>query len=116
MSASTAATAETGAPPDTAAPVPRRWWALVALVLSVLVLGFDGTILNVALPDLAVQLHADTGQLQWIVDAYLVVFAAAMLPAGLLGDRFGRRRMPITGLVLFGAASPRPRTAPSCTA
>ena len=103
MSASTAAA--THAPPDPSTPVPRRWWALGAVCLSVLVLGFDGTILNVALPDLAVQLHADTGQLQWIVDAYLVVFAAAMLPAGLLGDRFGRRRMLIAGLVLFGAAS-----------
>jgi EmrB/QacA subfamily drug resistance transporter len=89
-------------PPTT---VPRRWWALAAVCLSVLVLGFDSTILNVALPDLAVQLHANTGQLQWIVDAYLVVFAAAMLPAGLLGDRFGRRKMLISGLVLFGAAS-----------
>ena len=90
------------APPAT---VPRRWWALGAICLSVLVLGFDSTILNVALPDLAVQLHANTGQLQWIVDAYLVVFAAAMLPAGLLGDRFGRRKMLIGGLVLFGVAS-----------
>ncbi|MEY9841981.1 MFS transporter [Streptacidiphilus sp. EB103A] len=89
-------------PPTT---VPRRWWALAAICLSVLVLGFDSTILNVALPDMAVQLHANTGQLQWIVDAYLVVFAAAMLPAGLLGDRFGRRKMLISGLVLFGAAS-----------
>ena len=99
------AAAATHAPPDPAAPVPRRWWALAAICLSVLALGFDGTVLNVALPDLAVQLPADTGQLQWIVDAYLVVFAAAMLPAGLLGDRFGRRRMLISGLVLFGAAS-----------
>jgi EmrB/QacA subfamily drug resistance transporter len=86
-------------------PVHRRWWALGAICLSVLVLGFDGTILNVALPDMAVQLHAGTSQLQWIVDAYLVVFAAAMLPAGLLGDRFGRRRLLIAGLTLFAAAS-----------
>jgi hypothetical protein len=50
-------------------PVHRRWWALGAICLSVLVLGFDGTILNVALPDMAVQLHAGTSQLQWIVDA-----------------------------------------------
>jgi EmrB/QacA subfamily drug resistance transporter len=90
---------------DAPAPVPRRWWALAAVCLSVLVLGFDSTILNVALPTMAVQLHAGTGQLQWIVDAYLVVFAAAMLPAGLLGDRFGRRRLLIAGLTLFGAAS-----------
>ncbi|MEY9936128.1 MFS transporter [Streptacidiphilus sp. MAP5-3] len=102
---STHATVSTTAPPDSPPVDRRRWWALAAICLSVLVLGFDGTILNVALPDLAVQLHATTDQLQWIVDAYLVVFAAAMLPAGLLGDRFGRRRLLVGGLVLFGAAS-----------
>ncbi|WNZ08984.1 MFS transporter [Streptomyces sp. 11x1] len=82
-------------------PSPRRWWALGALVASMLVLGFDMTILNVALPTMAEQLGADTGELQWIVDAYIVVFAALMLPAGLLGDRFGRRRMLIVGLGVF---------------
>ncbi|MER5600708.1 MFS transporter [Streptomyces sp. NPDC002265] len=83
----------------------RRWWALGALVASMLVLGFDMTILNVALPTMADQLGATTGQLQWMADAYIVVFAALMLPAGLLGDRFGRRRMLITGLVIFLAGS-----------
>ncbi|MBC3842728.1 MFS transporter [Streptacidiphilus sp. 4-A2] len=92
-------------PADEQPTVSHRWWALGAICLSVLVLGFDGTILNVALPDMAVQLSAGTSQLQWIVDAYLVVFAAAMLPAGLLGDRFGRRRLLIAGLTLFAAAS-----------
>ncbi|MFF1694144.1 MFS transporter [Streptomyces sp. NPDC058257] len=80
---------------------PRRWWALGALVASMLVLGFDMTILNVALPTMAGQLDASTGQQQWMADAYIVVFAALMLPAGLLGDRFGRRRMLITGLGIF---------------
>ncbi|MGW3207337.1 MFS transporter [Streptomyces sp. NPDC001135] len=84
---------------------PRRWWALGALVASMLVLGFDTTILNVALPTMAGQLGATTGQQQWMADAYVVVFAALMLPAGLLGDRFGRRRMLITGLVVFLAGS-----------
>ncbi|WP_234434998.1 MULTISPECIES: MFS transporter [Streptomyces] len=83
----------------------RRWLALVAVALSVLVISFDMTILNVALPTLAAQLQAGTGQQQWIVDAYTVVFAAAMLPAGLLGDRFGRRRTLTVGLALFGLAS-----------
>jgi EmrB/QacA subfamily drug resistance transporter len=95
--------------PQETAPAPtadrRRWWALVAVGLSTLVIGFDGTILNVALPTLSTQLGATTTQLQWIVDGYLVVFASAMLPAGLLGDRFGRRRLLLVGLVLFGAAS-----------
>ncbi|WP_432057258.1 MFS transporter [Streptomyces sp. bgisy022] len=84
---------------------PRRWLALGALVASMLTLGFDLTILNVALPTMAADLGASTGQLQWIVDAYVVVFAALMLPAGLLGDRYGRRRMLVTGLVLFLAGS-----------
>ncbi|MEU7379020.1 MULTISPECIES: MFS transporter [unclassified Streptomyces] len=84
---------------------PRRWWALAALVASMLVLGFDMTILNVALPTMAKDLGATTGQQQWMVDAYVVVFAALMLPAGLLGDRFGRRLMLIAGLGVFLAGS-----------
>ncbi|MGW5122582.1 MFS transporter [Streptomyces sp. NPDC004069] len=84
---------------------PRRWWALGAMVASMLVLGFDMTILNVALPTMASDLGATTGQLQWMVDAYVVVFAALMLPAGLLGDRFGRRLMLIAGLGVFLAGS-----------
>ncbi|MFD9795739.1 MFS transporter [Streptomyces sp. NPDC059070] len=82
-------------------PDPRRWWALGAMVASLLVLGFDTTILNVALPTMARDLGATTGQQQWMADAYIVVFAALMLPAGLLGDRFGRRRMLVTGLGIF---------------
>ncbi|ARF59710.1 DHA2 family efflux MFS transporter permease subunit [Streptomyces gilvosporeus] len=91
----------TTAPP----PDPRRWWALGALVTALLVLGFDTTILNVALPTLAAQLGAGTGRQQWIADAYAVVFAGLMLPAGLLGDRFGRRRMLLCGLGIFLAGS-----------
>src|SRR5439155_9382948 len=83
----------------------RRWWALAALVLAMLTLGFDTTILNVALPTLATRLHAGTGELQWMVDAYVLTFAGLLLPAGLLGDRYGRRRLILAGLVLFGAAS-----------
>ncbi|MFJ3303248.1 MFS transporter [Streptomyces sp. NPDC086549] len=85
----------------TVTPDPRRWWALAALVASMLTLGFDMTILNVALPTMAGELGATTGQQQWMADAYVVVFAALMLPAGLLGDRFGRRRMLIAGLGVF---------------
>ncbi|WP_327172282.1 DHA2 family efflux MFS transporter permease subunit [Streptomyces sp. NBC_01336] len=79
----------------------RRWWALGALVASMLVLGFDMTILNVALPTMAGELGATTDEQQWMADGYVVVFAALMLPAGLLGDRFGRRRMLIAGLGVF---------------
>lgn len=89
----------------------RRWWALAALVLSVLVIGLDATVLNVALPTLAVTLGATTGDLQWIVDAYLIPFAALMLPAGVFGDRFGRRRLLLAGLAVFGVASALATTA-----
>ncbi|GAA4223130.1 MFS family permease [Streptosporangium album] len=75
----------------------RRWWALAALVLSVLVIGPDATVLNVALPTLAVELGATTSDLQWVMDAYLIPFAALMLPAGAFGDRFGRKRLLLAG-------------------
>src|SRR6201986_71672 len=83
----------------------RRWWALVAIAASVLVVGLDLTVLNLALPSMSVDLHASTGDLQWIVDAYSLVLAALILPAGLLGDRYGRKRMLLVALVLFGASS-----------
>jgi MFS transporter, DHA2 family, multidrug resistance protein len=83
----------------------RRWWALVAIAASVLVVGLDLTVLNLALPSMSVDLHASTGDLQWIVDAYSLVLAALILPAGLLGDRYGRKRLLVIALILFGAAS-----------
>jgi DHA2 family multidrug resistance protein-like MFS transporter len=83
----------------------RRWWALGALALSVLVVGLDLTVLNLALPTLGTDLHASTSDLQWFVDSYSLVLAAALLPAGLLGDRFGRKKTLIPALVLFGVAS-----------
>ncbi len=83
----------------------RRWWALVAIAASVLVVGLDLTVLNLALPTMAVSLHASTGDLQWIVDSYSLVLAALILPAGLLGDRYGRKKMLVVALVIFGVAS-----------
>jgi EmrB/QacA subfamily drug resistance transporter len=82
-----------------------RWWALAALALCTLAIGLDSTVLSVALPTLAGDLHASTGDLQWITTSYLLVMAAALLPAGMLGDRFGRKRMLLGALVVFGAAS-----------
>ncbi|WP_433467250.1 MFS transporter [Spirillospora sp. CA-128828] len=83
----------------------RRWFGLGALALSMLALGFDMTILNVALTTLSEELHASTSSLQWIVDSYLLVFGALLLPAGLLGDRFGRKWLLLAGLAVFGIAS-----------
>jgi MFS transporter, DHA2 family, multidrug resistance protein len=83
----------------------RKWWALIAIAASVLVVGLDLTVLNLALPTIATDLHASTSDLQWISDAYSLVLAAAMLPAGLLGDRLGRKKVLLAALVLFGASS-----------
>ena len=83
----------------------RKWWALVAIAASVLVVGLDLTVLNLALPTIATDLHASTSDLQWISSAYSLVLAAAMLPAGMLGDRLGRKKVLLAALVLFGASS-----------
>jgi EmrB/QacA subfamily drug resistance transporter len=83
----------------------RRWWALVAISASVLVVGLDLTVLNLALPVLSIQLHASTTDLQWFSASYSLVLAAALLPAGLLGDRVGRKKMLLIALVVFGASS-----------
>ena len=92
-------------PTDRAKAGRGRWLALGALVLSGLVLGLDGTILITALPTLSAKLGATTSELQWISAAYTLALAGLMLPAGVLADRLGRRRMLIVGLLLFGASS-----------
>jgi EmrB/QacA subfamily drug resistance transporter len=83
----------------------RRWWTAAALAISGVVIGIDATVLSLALPTLATDLHASTAQLQWFIDAYLLVLGAMMLPAGLLGDRFGRKRLLLAALGLFGLGS-----------
>lgn len=94
--------------PDAAPAAPhqhRRWAVLAVLCVSVFVTVLDGTIVNIALPSLAVDLPASTRELQWIVDAYLLVFTGLLLAAGGLGDRYGRRRVLVIGLVVFAATS-----------
>ena len=83
----------------------RRWWALAALDLGVLAVGLDVTVLSVALPTLATSLKASESDLQWFSSAYALVLAAGMLPAGVLGDRFGRKRVLLGALAVFGAGS-----------
>ena len=83
----------------------RRWYALAVLCLSLVVVTIDTTILNVALPSLVRSLHADSSGLEWIVDAYTLVFAGVLLTAGSLGDRFGRRGALSSGLVVFALGS-----------
>lgn len=83
----------------------RKWWALVGVSLAVVAVGLDSTVLNVALPTLAAALRASEQDLQWFSSGYFLVLAAAMLPAGLLGDRYGRKKVLQIGLLLFGVGS-----------
>src|SRR5258707_3363139 len=91
----------------------RKWWALGALTLAVLAVGLDGTVLSVALPTLASALHASEADLQWFSSGYLLVLAAAMLPAGLLGDPFGREKGMLIALAFFGLGSAARAGSPS---
>ncbi|WP_031165427.1 MFS transporter [Streptosporangium roseum] len=88
-----------------AEPDPRRWWILGVLCLSLLVLVVDNTVLNLAIPALMTDLGASPSDIQWIIDAYILVFAGLLLTSGSLSDRYGRKRFLIIGLVLFGGAS-----------
>jgi len=83
----------------------RKWWALAAITLGVLAVGLDVTVLGVALPTLAGALKASESDLQWFSSAYAMILAAGMLPSGVLGDRFGRKRIMLAALVLFAAGS-----------
>jgi EmrB/QacA subfamily drug resistance transporter len=107
-------------PPDTFDPTSpkylRRWWTLAILSLSLIIIGLDNTILNVALPSLQREFDASSSQLQWMVDAYVVVFAGLLLMLGALGDRFGRAKALQAGLVIFGGASLWAAYAPSADA
>ena len=85
--------------------VRRRPLILVSLLLAAFAINLDTTIVNVALPTLVRQLHASNSQLQWVVDAYNLVFAAFLLAAGSLSDRVGRKGMLLAGLAVFGLAS-----------
>ncbi len=87
---------------------PRRWAILGVLVVSLLVVVLDNTVLNVALKTLADPEHglgASQGELEWSINSYTLVFAGLLFTAGVLGDRFGRKRMLSAGLAVFGLAS-----------
>jgi EmrB/QacA subfamily drug resistance transporter len=83
----------------------RRWIVLGVMCLSLLLIVMDNTIVNVALPTLQRDLDASTTQLQWVVDAYILVFAGLLLTMGSLGDRFGRRGALAIGLAIMGTGS-----------
>src|ERR1700729_1908702 len=83
----------------------RRALILVSLLLAAFVINLDTTIVNVALPSLVRQLHTSNSQLQWVVDAFNLLFAGSVLAVGSLSDRFGRKGMLLAGLTGFGLAS-----------
>jgi EmrB/QacA subfamily drug resistance transporter len=83
----------------------RKWWPLVAICTGTFMLLIDVTIVNVALPDMAVDLGTSFDQLQWVVDVYALALSALVLGAGSLADLYGRRKVYLVGLVLFAMAS-----------
>jgi len=83
----------------------KRWFALAFLMVSLLIIALDNTVLNVALPSISRDLSANASELQWIVDAYVLVFAALLLTMGAIGDRLGRKKVLQAGLLVFGIGS-----------
>ena len=83
----------------------RRALVLRVMCLALMMVVAGVASLNVALPGIARDTGASQTQLQWIVDAYAIVFAALLLPAGAIGDRFGRKPLLVAGLALFGSVS-----------
>lgn len=84
---------------------PRRWWALAVLAASLLVVVMDMTILNVALPEMAAELELSSVSQLWVVDAYALALAGLLVPVTALGDRWGRKRMLLTGYAAFALGS-----------
>ena len=82
----------------------RRWWVLAVLSASVFLVVVDNLIVNVALPTLQRELHATVTSLQWIVDAYSLVFACLLLAGGSIGDRFGRKRIMALSILVYSVS------------
>ncbi|MEV5317562.1 MFS transporter [Streptomyces sp. NPDC052687] len=92
-------------PHDTQGGHPRRWLILGVICLAQLTVLLDNTVLNVAIPSLTEELDAATSDIQWMINAYSLVQSGLLLTAGSAADRYGRKKMLITGLALFGAGS-----------
>ncbi|MFE1768254.1 MFS transporter [Streptomyces angustmyceticus] len=90
---------------ETQQTTPHRWAALGVLCASLLMVGMDLTVLHVAVPTISRQLLPSGSELLWIVDSYALTVAAGLITCGTLGDRFGRKRMLMTGFAVFGLAS-----------
>ncbi len=83
----------------------RRWWTLGAMCFALFMIMLDNTVVNVALPSIQRSLHTTTSALEWTVNAYTLTFAVMLVTGGRLGDLFGRRRMFLIGVAIFGASS-----------
>ena len=83
----------------------NRWFVLGIMCIVLFIISIDNTVLNLALPSISKSLNATAGQLQWIVDAYTLVFASLLITTGSIGDRYGRKRSLLIGLALFGIGS-----------
>jgi len=94
---------------------PKRWAILAVLVVSLIVVVLDNTVLNIALPTIQEDLNASQSELVWAIDSYILVFAALLFTWGVLGDKYGRKKILIIGLLLFGIASAMSAFAPSAT-
>jgi EmrB/QacA subfamily drug resistance transporter len=90
---------------DSSAGYEKRWWVLATMTVCLLVVIMGNTILNVAIPTLQRELHATQGELQWAVDAYILVFAGLLFSWGVVGDRIGRKRVLLIGLSIFAVGS-----------
>src|SRR4051794_17009529 len=84
---------------------PRRWAILGVLVVSLLIVVLDNTVLNIALPTIQQDLEASQSELVWSVDSYILSFAALLFTWGVLGDKYGRKRILLIGLAIFAVAS-----------
>ena len=83
----------------------KKWWTLAAVAFGLFMIMLDNTVVNVALPSIAADLHISISELEWIVTGYALVFAALLITGGKLADMFGRRRIFIIGLAIFSLAS-----------
>ena len=84
---------------------PRRWWAMPIVALAVSIVIMDATVVNVVLPVLIRDLSLTSADAEWVNSIYALVFAALLITTGRLGDRYGRRRLLVVGILLFGAGS-----------
>jgi EmrB/QacA subfamily drug resistance transporter len=98
-------TARSGSADEQGPGYARRWWVLATMTVCLLVVIMGNTILNVALPRVQRDLGATQGELQWAVDAYILVFAGLLFSWGVVGDRIGRRRVLLIGLTIFALGS-----------